>query len=1535
MKFLSFAAALPLFSVLLLMNKADALGPPQNGPAPCNNPATGTPSKSCPMDPCTGDKIPTCAGDPVHGLSGDFQMNVTDLKVWGGVGEHDLAWTRHFHSRTTFAGHFLGQGNIRHGYQWEMADAGVDSQGRPVLRVFYPEGDLYNFTKVSATVWSPPADCTDLMTQDGDDYILQRRGGDTYRFVKLQDTGGAFYYQLADFKDPQGNAYLMEYDVGSPKRLVRVTEPGGRSLRITWDVETVSAGVTLQGKINSVPPNNTWTTLSLTTPGSFRYLWYASADYGYGNVAELEFYDGAAKLSGAAFGSTPNHPDNSFTKAFDTITSTFYNSAGVPSGAVVGIDFGTARNVTSLRYFPRINFPARMYYNTQGFGDMPTSTGRFYASNAAPQTVDVIHSVSSHDPQDNVVHTIAYDYTIMDDQSIPEQKYAMLSAVDYGDGTQASFTHLQMYPGTAPVLAEYNEPRYDAEPLVRAKVLYRTGYGAVAGSFWQQRNADTNEPIMTWGSPNGKADAHGGKFWFANGATETFYATTAGGTSQMTQHIEPSGAVTNYGYSSGGAGYLNRKTDAAGRVTQWTRDANHNILTETLPDGKTRVYTRDSLGLVLTEKDENNRTTTYTRDANHRVTQINHPDSLTETFTYNSFGQLLTHTRRDGTVVSHIYDATGLKTSSTDALGKVTMYGYDSAGRLASVTDSLNRTTSYTYNLRGQITLTTFPDSSTRTATYDIYGSKLTASDEQGHTTTFTYDWYKRPLTVTDALNRTTTYDYTIPGVGGGGGCGCAHIGDNPVKITSPAGRVTYFTYDLAWRKTSVTTGFGTADAATTSYGYNVGDRINLVTDPRGKSWVTTYDARDRKTSEKNPLNQATSYTYDGVGNLLTTTLPDGRVTTNTYDAMDRLATTKDPLNQIISYGYDAMGRMVTLTDTKSNVTTWSYDVRGSLTGKLYANGDSHAYTYDDARRLATHTTPNGDVCTYSYDFRDRLLVSDWNTSTPDTTRSYDLCGQMLSIDNTVSLNTYVYDAGHQLTSETQKLAGEAIGKIVAYTYDADGHRASITYPSGQIVEYTWTPRNQLAAVTADGPPPLANYTYDLAGRLTAIAHENGVTESKTYDDANRLLANQHLKNGSPLSGHTYALDTTGRRTSETFSDGTTPARTYGYDSTDQVTSADYGSGQTDAYDYDPMGNRENATFSRSVGVPPTSGTVTYTTNSANQYTAISNQPPPPTYDANGNLLTQNGITYTWDSENRLMSVSDGTTTVIHTYDALHRRVTKSVNGTTTRYIYDGWNVIEEYSSSTLSKSLTWGTDLSGSLQGAGGVGGLLLTTDHSALITSHFHYDGNGNVTQLTGVAGTITATYRYDAFGNTLVSTGTAVGNKYRFSTKPVDEEIATSPIYYYGYRYYIAPLGRWLNRDPIGENGGLNVYGFVGNHSVGRMDVLGLDSPGCDGIPDLTPCMKEVCAQHDKCYRDNLCTSRSWFSVDGPCSQCNFNAVVGMIKCLNKGCHDSDRPNYYDAVTDTFFNDPKDPRAWNTTDKIKPPKKCCKRKMGHPAH
>ena len=176
-------------------------------------------------------------------------------------------------------------------------------------------------------------------------------------------------------------------------------------------------------------------------------------------------------------------------------------------------------------------------------------------------------------------------------------------------------------------------------------------------------------------------------------------------------------------------------------------------------------------------------------------------------------------------------------------------------------------------------------------------------------------------------------------------------------------------------------------------------------------------------------------------------------------------------------------------------------------------------------------------------------------------------------------------------------------------------------------------------------------------------------------------------------------------------------------------------------------------------------------------------------------------------------------------------------------YLYDGNVVIQERDVNNLpTTTYTRGKDLSGSLEGAGGIGGLLARTsqaygDASLAGQSYYHCDGNGNITMLIDNYQGIVAKYLYDAFGNMISKSGLlADANVYRFSSK---EWHANSGLVYYLYRYYDPNLQRWANRDPIQEKGGVNLYGFPKNDAVNAIDAYGhgplpIPKPGPTTLP-----------------------------------------------------------------------------------------------------
>ena len=306
----------------------------------------------------------------------------------------------------------------------------------------------------------------------------------------------------------------------------------------------------------------------------------------------------------------------------------------------------------------------------------------------------------------------------------------------------------------------------------------------------------------------------------------------------------------------------------------------------------------------------------------------------------------------------------------------------------------------------------------------------------------------------------------------------------------------------------------------------------------------------------------------------------------------------------------------------------------------------------------------------------------------------------------------------------------------------------------------------------------------------------------------------------------------------------------WSYDNLGQLTSANHGSNDSidRAYQYDAIGNR---TFAEKGApqIPTTPGlnTTGYTANALNQYNAITayntsgvaGTPISPVFDADGNMeqgqlpvSPGTNCTLVWDAENRLIEVksANNVTLVKYAYDALSRRISRNVSASPnsyTLYLYDGWNCIAEWNansqSATLTTTRTWGLDLSSTTQGAGGVGGLL--SEKQGNNTFYPTYDGNGNISEYLAADGSTAAHYEYDPFGNIVKESYASAYDtssfSYKFSTKPLDQ---ATGLYYYGYRYYDPKTGRWPSRDPIGERGGMNLYGFVGNDGVNQTDILG---------------------------------------------------------------------------------------------------------------
>jgi RHS repeat-associated protein len=192
----------------------------------------------------------------------------------------------------------------------------------------------------------------------------------------------------------------------------------------------------------------------------------------------------------------------------------------------------------------------------------------------------------------------------------------------------------------------------------------------------------------------------------------------------------------------------------------------------------------------------------------------------------------------------------------------------------------------------------------------------------------------------------------------------------------------------------------------------------------------------------------------------------------------------------------------------------------------------------------------------------------------------------------------------------------------------------------------------------------------------------------------------------------------------------------------------------------------------------------------------------PVSHDADGNLISDGVAGYTWDARGRLATESGPGTTAGFSYEADGRRRSKTINGVTTGFLYDGKNPVQEKVNGAVTATITSSGVDGYQLRDAGGV-------------TRRYLTDGLGSTLGLVDSAGA-GASYTYEPFGRTYVA-GNDGGNAYRYAGREDDG----TGLYYNRARYYSPGLQRFLSEDPIGFDGGNNLYGYVGNQPTTHTD------------------------------------------------------------------------------------------------------------------
>ena len=897
---------------------------------------------------------------------------------------------------------------------------------------------------------------------------------------------------------------------------------------------------------------------------------------------------------------------------------------------------------------------------------------------------------------------------------------------------------------------------------------------------------------------------------------------------------------TTYEYN-GPYGEVTKSTDAAGTVTAYTYDSRGNLTAQVVASGtalaqETR-YAYDAVGnrisqTVMGTNGQPYAVTLMAYDARGNVTQrveaAGTAYARATSYTYDNMGNVLTQSDALGHTTVNRYDAVGRLLTTVNPLGVCTVSNvYNQAGYVETAWDAMGRRTDSLYDIKGHATNATVSLGgvvlSRTVASYDADGNLLSKTDDSGLTVRYAYDARGNPVKVVASDGRVWTAEYDAYG--------------RLVKAVDPQTNATVVAYDPATgQKASVLD-----KGVLTFYAYNALAQLVCARVVAGGQTNTV------------------TMTYDALGNLLSRTDAEGRTQRMVLDTLGRVTGMADALSQTNRVAYGLSGQVESLTDANGNRTGWAYDALGQLLAKTYDDGTRVAYAYDAAGRLASRLDAKGGYATYAYDALGNLTTNRFyaatNAASPARTvvYAYDALGRLVRCDDGVAVNTVAYDDAARTRTVTADY-GDGHAMTSVYRYDPAAREMACDF-GGATNVYRYDADGKLLAVSIPGEG-WATYSYNALGQNDAITLPGGTVRSLAYDAFGRLAAQSAVDGGgNALLAQAYGRSLTGRLETKATDAGTWK---YGYDLTDQVTNAVLSASASDGawgYAYDAMGNRKTASaLSASSG---TSELSTYAANRLNQYSNItyqSNSLQPnslsPAYDLNGNMTWDGTNAYFWDLQNLLVLVSNAEVQVASAYDAMGRRVRKIVSRRdaetqswtveeTHHFFYDGWNVVRETVQlnsltppNALTNYYTWGNDLSGSLQGAGGVGGLLAvsvsTTNHEPSTSNTFYplYDHNGNVERYVSRSGATVAAFQYDAFGNIVSETRTNSGTNeltnfsfaYRFSTKYWDEETG---LYYYGCRFYRPGLGRWVNRDNIQERSGENIYMFVDNNGICLID------------------------------------------------------------------------------------------------------------------
>ena len=967
--------------------------------------------------------------------------------------------------------------------------------------------------------------------------------------------------------------------------------------------------------------------------------------------------------------------------------------------------------------------------------------------------------------------------------------------------------------------------------------------------------------------------------------------------------IDALGNVSTFSYDD--VGNLTFRTDANGHSTSYEHDGMDRLIRETDPLGKITHAFYDGMSNLTKVIDRNDNSTSYEYDLRRRLVKTTDALGQMISDTYDGNNNRVSMTDKNGHMTSYEYDVQNRLATIIDALNNKTVRHYDPAGNLLTETDANNHTTVYEYdelNRRtkmidaenevsrneydmvglsgclectgptigssiitkqtdgnGKVTNSKYDgldrlilmirkegdtadtidssDAVTRYA-YDANSNRVTLAEPNGDTMTFEYDALDRLIKETNAAGNVTTYVHDDVG--------------NIITRTDPNTNVTTNTYDARDWLTQVDDRVGRV----VSYTYDMEKNRLTQTDGNGNTTRYEYDAIYRVTKVTDSLGEMTRSDYDAVGNLLKVTDRNGNMTIYAYDAINRRISTTDAVIHTTQYEYDGVGNLRKIIDGKPipGITQYQYDGVNRLIKETYpdANPNMRTFSYDSVGNIKTRTDQKGQTTTYTYNDLYFLGKRDYPVSADDN-MTYDLSGRMLTAERGGWLVTFAYDGANRVIQSNQNT------KTVTYNYDIPGRTRSLNYPSGRSITEQMDFRDRKTQINDAVSAPIVQYNYDLGNRVTSRAYRNGIAANYTYNANNWMLSMEHSLGALRIVGFGYAYDKEGNKKFEEKRHDPSHSETYQYDSVYRL--IDYRVGQLvgstvpvpvtqTTYNLDPVGNWNSKTTD--------SVTETRTHNAVNEITSI--DAVPIVHDDNGNLREDQFYNYDYDEENRLTQVTrkiDDEVVGLYQYDALGRRVVRVANPfgapMETRYFYDDARIIEEQSNiGGTQATYVYGNYIDE-----------VLTMDRGGQ-AFYYHQNTQFSTYALTNATGAIIEAYQYDAYGRATVFTGpgsdgiwftgddpqaafSSIVNSFTFTGRELDTETA---LMHFRARAYNAVQGRFSQRDPIGYDGGTNLYEYVTGNPTRSTDPFGkatceeMTPPGCIYIGSTFSMGQRIC-------------------------------------------------------------------------------------------